>query len=193
MVSPVESAPMPSTKFAMRAPDASDTAPTAGIESSPFIPPLAGHVGSPSVASRMNFGLVSVRVAAYAAAAASAARVGVLLLPMTPPIASVRPWIAFAIAAALAGPIGTWTLALTPQAPESAKYLRPQFTFASVVATTRLTAAVVCAHFELAPQLVVPQAMSLRSRFIEAEASSRTRMSGLTSGTGTATRAPHEP
>src|SRR5580765_5414955 len=91
--------------------------------------------GNPSVASRMYFGLVSVRPCRYAPPLVSAVRVGV-----RPP--GPTPTIALAIAIALFGAIPTETPALTPQALSFGlgKNLRPQRMLPSVCITTWLMA-----------------------------------------------------
>src|SRR5436190_15625799 len=92
--------------------------------------------------------------------------------------------IAFAMAPALPAPIGTFTLLLTPHVLSSAKNLRPQFTVVSVIPTTMLIAGTICAHFEVAPQPLLPHDVSVMSLFIEPEASSMMRMSGGSLFTG---------
>ena len=115
----------------------------------------------------------------YAAPAFSAKRVGVRLPFVTPPFADVRPMIAVETAFALLALIPTGTVLPTPHVSSvSAKNLRPQLTVVSVCDTTMLIAGIICAHFEVAPQPLLPQLVSLMSLFIDPEASSMMRMSG---------------
>src|SRR5262245_6652934 len=129
---------MPTTNVLKPAFLAASSAGGAPAESSawaPIIPPpkvppapLAGHVGNPSVASRMNLGLLSVSVPRYAAAPVSAARVGVPLKPITPPFVLVAAMMAVVIAAPAPGAMSTAAVLVTPQAEAevSGKNLRPQ-------------------------------------------------------------------
>src|SRR3954471_19664267 len=127
---------MPTTKVGNPRPAAEATAATAAAESSLFGWAVVRQFGSPSVARRMNLGLLSLSVARTSAATVSAARVGVRLPLARPPFAVVRPAIAAAVAAACAGPTGTATFEPTPQrASVSAKNFRPQLTLDSVAAT----------------------------------------------------------
>src|SRR5262245_14051069 len=118
---------MPTTKVEKPAARATVTAWTAAGESSACADPLAGQLGMPSVASTMNFGFGEATPERYAAAAFIAARVGVWLPLVRPPLAAVRPATAALIAAALPGAIGTAAFGPTPQVVlVSAKNLSPQ-------------------------------------------------------------------
>src|SRR6266545_2032899 len=99
------------------------------------------------------------------------ARVGVRLLMVTLPVASVRSWIAFATIAALIAPTGTFAVALTPQLLSLAKNLRPQLTSVSVAETTWLTAGAMTDHLEAAPQPGAAHATFMMSSFIDPDAS----------------------
>ncbi len=88
------------------------------------------QLGRLSVTSRMNFGLSSVRPVRYCAAIVSAARVGVRLPLLTPPLALVRPAIAAPMAPAFPAPTGTATVLLTLHElllPPSANSFSPQW------------------------------------------------------------------
>src|SRR5580765_7779375 len=163
----------PMTMVGMPAAAAAVTAATVPGESSAAESELPGmQFGRPSVTSSRNLGLGSVRPPRYAAPAFSARRVGVRLPLVTPPFALVRPNSAFWMAPALPAPTSTATLLPTPQvASVSAKNFRPHWMESWVSATTALIAGVTCAHFEVAPQPLLLQALSVMSLFIDPDAS----------------------
>src|SRR4029079_13980527 len=116
----------------------------------------------------------------------TAVRVGVLL-------PGIWPLIALLTAVALLAAIGTSAPPLTVHMPPpgDVKNLRPQLATMSVAVITCVTAAVVCDHFEFAPQLPV-QVPSAES-FIEPDLSRISRMSGGNFATACGTSAQFMP
>src|SRR5689334_380103 len=100
---------------------------------------VPAHDGSPSVASKMNFGFGSVRVSRYATAALTASPVGV------PFPSGVSALTCAVTAAALSGPTVTGTASVTDSSMHSSpspsgKAFRPQDIDELVALTTSLTA-----------------------------------------------------
>src|SRR5262245_56240837 len=102
------------------------------------------QLGSPSVASTMNFGFVSVRPRRYVVASRTACCVGV-----APPgeVAPRADWTALA----LLGPTGTLGVVVVPHRMSLGKKTRPHRICACDIATDMLSAAVICCHLEAPP------------------------------------------
>src|SRR5215831_20783593 len=133
-------------------------------------PAVVQQFGSPSVASRMYFGLGSVSVARYAAPAWIANRVGVL-----PPVWARA--IDLAMAVALLGAGGISAGPDTPQPSLLEKYLSPQLTEPCVFMTTVFSAMVIDAH--LLTQVPCPHCVSSNWFSIDPDLS---RMSSRSAG-----------
>src|SRR5262245_52966558 len=115
----------------------------------------AAHDGCPSVASRMYFGFVVVRVRRYATAELIAAPVGVPL-PCGWVMGFVVSLSAPTTAAAFIGAIGTTTLSVMLAAMHaspgpSGKTLRPQDSAESVSMMTCLSAGITASHLYVTP------------------------------------------
>src|SRR5450755_2398998 len=128
------------------------SAPTASVMLT--FPPA--QLGSPSVARRRYFGLGSVSPCRYWTALFITAVVGVPIIPVncTPLNAA---WISCALAPGVMSTAGA--VAAPQTVASSPRKMSPQFTVFCVCPTTRLSAAVTCVHFEVAPQLPSPAAV----------------------------------